>query len=132
DWVPASPTTSGTSGRRLALARWLTGVNSRPSGLVSRVMVNRVWQHLFGRGIVATPENFGLVGEPPSHPELLEWLSTEFLHSNWRLKPLIKQIMISPVYRQSSEPAGSIDDDPENRLFGRMPLKRLEADVIRD
>jgi hypothetical protein len=132
EWVPATPTASGTSGRRLALARWLTAENSRPAGLMSRVMVNRVWQHVFGRGIVATPENFGLGGEPPSHPELLEWLSAEFLRGGWRLKPLIKLIMISSVYRQASEPAGSAGDDSENRLFGRMPLKRLEADVIRD
>ena len=132
DWVPATPTASGTSGRRLALARWLTAENSRPAGLMSRVMVNRVWQHLFGRGIVATPENFGLGGEPPSHPELLEWLSAEFLRGGWRLKPLIKLIMISSVYRQASEPAGIAGDDSEDRLFGRMPLKRLEADVIRD
>jgi hypothetical protein len=132
DWVPATPVASGTSGRRLALARWLTADGSRASGLVARVMVNRVWQHLFGRGIVATPENFGLGGEPPSHPELLEWLSAEFLRGGWRLKPLIKQVMVSSAYRQSSEPPGAAEDDPENRLFGRMPLKRLEADVIRD
>jgi hypothetical protein len=132
EWVPATPTASGTSGRRLALARWLTAEDSRPAGLMSRVMVNRVWQHLFGRGIVATPENFGLGGEPPSHPELLEWLSAEFLRGGWRLKSLIKLIMISSVYRQASEPAGSAGDDSENRLSGRMPLRRLEADVIRD
>jgi hypothetical protein len=133
DWVPATPPASGTSGRRLALARWLTAENSRASALVSRVMVNRVWQHLFGRGIVTTPENFGVGGEPPSHPELLEWLSAEFIRGGWRLKPLIKQVMVSSAYRQASEPApASTDDDPENHLFGRMPLKRLEAEVIRD
>jgi Protein of unknown function (DUF1553)/Protein of unknown function (DUF1549) len=131
DWVPATPVASGTSGRRLALARWLTADGSRPAGLVSRVMVNRVWQHLFGRGIVPTPENFGLGGEPPSHPELLEWLGAEFIRGGWRLKPFVRQIVTSAAYRQASEPVGGADD-PENRLFGRMPLKRLEAEAIRD
>jgi hypothetical protein len=131
-WVPAKPPASGTSGRRLSLAPWLTAENSRAARLISRVLVNRVWQHLFGRGIVPTPNNFGLGGEPPSHPELLEWLSARFLHGGWRLKPLIKEVMTSSVYRQSSEPGASAHEDAENRLFGRMPLKRLEGDVIRD
>lgn len=131
DWTPATPAASGTSGRRLALARWLTFENSRAAGLVSRVMVNRVWQHLFGRGLVGTPENFGFGGEPPSHPELLEWLSAEFIRGGWRLKPLIRRVVTSSAYAQTSEPAGE-SDDSEDRLFGRMPLKRMEADVIRD
>src|SRR5262249_24534575 len=84
-----------TSGRRTALAAWLTEPNSRASALLSRVMVNRLWQHLFGRGLVPTPENFGLSGEPPTHPELLDWLSSEFVRGGWRIKPMLKLMMTS-------------------------------------
>src|SRR5579872_613429 len=98
----ADPPPAGTSGRRLALARWLTAPDSRASALAARVMVNRVWQHLFGTGIVATPENFGPGGAPPTHPELLEWLSAEFMQGGWRMKPAIRRVVCSSVYRQST------------------------------
>jgi mono/diheme cytochrome c family protein len=100
----ASSPAGNTSGRRLALARWLTEPGSRASALLARVMVNRLWQHLFGKGLVPTAENFGRSGEPPTHPELLEWLSGEFVHRGWRVKPLLRLMMTSAAYRQSSLP----------------------------
>src|SRR5262249_61284591 len=116
-----------------AWARWSTDPASRARGLLARLMVNRVWQHLYGQGIVATPENFGLGGEPPTHPELLEWLSFEFTHSGgWRIKPLIKLLMTSTAYRQSSrsEPVGAAalaadpqKVDPGNQLLWRPRLR---------
>jgi hypothetical protein len=128
------PPSGSTSGRRTALARWLTEPNSRAAGLLARVMVNRLWQHLFGQGLVPTPENLGKSGEPPTHPELLEWLSVEFAHSGWRIKPMLKLLMTSTTYRQASigDHADAQTLDPTNRLLGRMRLRRLEAEAIRD
>jgi mono/diheme cytochrome c family protein len=130
------PETQGnTSSYRLALARWLT---SRNHPLTARVMVNRVWQHHFGRGIVETPENFGRSGSPPTHPELLDWLAVNFMDNGWTLKRLHKLIMTSTVFRQSSRQQGAggspeaLKLDPQNRLLWRMNLRRLEAEVIRD
>jgi Protein of unknown function (DUF1553)/Protein of unknown function (DUF1549) len=130
------PTPVGeTSGRRSAFARWLTAPGSRASALLARVMVNRVWQHLFGQGLVPTPENFGTSGEPPTHPELLEWLSSEFLSNGWRIKPLIRLILCSTTYQQAShytaENPGT-RTDPGNQLLWRMRLRRLDAEAIRD
>ena len=122
--------TTETTGRRLALARWLVQPNHP---LTARVMVNRVWQHHFGRGLVATPGNFGRTGAKPSHPKLLDWLATEFVRQGWSLKALHKLIMTSTVYRQSTDRDSSRDGaDPENKLVGRFPLRRLNADAIRD
>src|SRR5262249_15390267 len=87
--LPEAKRAGPTSGRRTALAKWLTDPQSRASALLARVIVNRIWQHLFGQGIVASPDNFGRLGERPTHPELLEWLSSEFVRNGWRLKPLI-------------------------------------------
>jgi hypothetical protein len=130
--LPPGPSGT-TSGRRLALARWLTAPDSRPAALLARVMVNRLWQHLFGRGLVGTPENFGRSGEPPTHPELLEWLAGEFVRSGWRVKPLLARMMTSTAYRQSSrEVAAGEAADPGNRLLWRMRLRRLEAEAVRD
>ena len=98
-WLRPSDTSGGSSGRRLALARWLT---ARDHPLSARVVVNRIWQHHFGVGIVATPDNFGLKGSPPSHPELLDWLAVDLIEHDWRLKRLHRLIMTSAVYRQSS------------------------------
>src|SRR5262249_29442673 len=138
----------GTSGRRLALARWFTTADSRPAGLLARVMVNRLWQHLFGKGLVPSAGNFGRSGQPPTHPELLEWLGSEFARSGWRIKPMLKLLMTSNAYRQASRSpstatagerrsAAERSHDPEavdpgNRLLWRMRLRRLEAEVIRD
>ncbi|MBI2825928.1 MAG: DUF1553 domain-containing protein [Planctomycetia bacterium] len=139
----AEPPCEGASGRRTALARWLTDRDSPPSALLARVMVNRVWQQLFGRSIVPTPDNFGAQGQPPTHPELLEWLSARFVEGGWRVKPLIKEMMLSTAYRQSSREdaraggpgAGAADPravDPGNELLWRMRLRRLDAEAVRD
>jgi hypothetical protein len=127
-------TRQGSSGRRLALARWMT---SREHPLTARVIVNRAWHHHFSVGIVATPGNFGHSGAGATHPELLDWLAVDFMEHGWSLKRLHKQIMTSTVYRQSSrrpqDPgAGSERVDPENKLLWRMNLKRLEAEIVRD
>ncbi|MCI0458654.1 MAG: PSD1 and planctomycete cytochrome C domain-containing protein [Gemmataceae bacterium] len=142
---PSLPTT----GRRLALARELT---SGKHPLVARVLVNRVWLHHFGRGIVGTPSDFGKLGERPTHPELLDWLASEFMEGGWRLKRLHRLIMTSTAYRQASglriadrglrierpsaNPQSAIRNpqlvDPDNRLLGRMAVRRLEAEALRD
>jgi hypothetical protein len=119
-----------TSGRRLALARWLT----RPDHpLTARVFVNRVWHHHFGRGIVETLGNFGHSGSPPTHPELLDWLAVDFMENGWSVKRLHRQLMLSTAYRQTSRrlPAGEAID-PENRLLWRMNMRRLESEILRD
>ena len=119
-----------TTGRRLAYARHLT---SGRHPLVARVLVNRVWMHHFGRGLVGTPADFGVLGERPTHPELLDWLADEFVRSGWRLKPLHRLIVTSTAYRQSSVRRHELDAvDPDNRLLGRMNIRRLEAEVVRD
>ena len=122
-----------TSGHRLAFARWLTR-DDHP--LTARVIVNRVWQHHFARGIVETPDNFGRQGKPPTHPALLDWLAVEFKRQGWSLKKLHRLIMTSTAYRQSSDwPAGQSPGakvDPENRLLWHMNLRRLEAEILRD
>lgn len=133
--IPA-PAPPGSSGRRLALAQWLTQPDSRASALLARVLVNRLWQHLFGDGLVPTPENFGLSGEPPTHPELLEWLASEFAAQGWRIKPMIRLLMTSAAYRQASRVSASNlaaqKIDPGNKLLWKMRLRRLEAEAIRD
>ncbi len=123
-----------TTGYRLAFAKWLT---SAEHPLTARVMVNRVWQHHFGVGIVATPDNFGKMGSPPTHPELLDWLAADFMRSGWKLKRLHRQIMLSSAYRQSSrvvsgEATMAAQADPDNKLLWRMNLRRLEAEALRD
>ncbi|HAB16855.1 MAG TPA: hypothetical protein DCE44_10445 [Verrucomicrobiales bacterium] len=122
---------------RLELARWLT---SPQNPLTARVIVNRVWQAHFGEGLVRTPDNFGIRGEPPTHPALLDWLAHEFVQSGWDLKHLHRIILNSATYRRSSsnaEPAASnisvsANSDPENRLLGHFPRQRLEAEMVRD
>ncbi len=118
---------------REALADWLTDVDHGAGSLLARVMVNRLWQHHFGRGIVATPSDFGTRGEAPTHPELLDWLARQLLENGWRLKPVHRLIMTSSVYLQSGEePPGGMANDPENLLYWRKPARRLEAEIIRD
>ena len=126
---------SDTSGRRLALANAATDANSVSGQHVARVYVNRVWQQLFGRGIVETSDNFGVSGSPPSHPELLDWLAREFIQNDWRPKRLIRQMVLSRAYRQSTvatEEHPAMSADPDNRLLWRMNLRRLDSEQLRD
>jgi hypothetical protein len=118
-----------SSGRRLAYARWLT---SGKHPLVARVLVNRFWMEHFGRGLVNSPGDFGQQGERPTHPELLDWLASEFMADGWKLKPLHKLIMTSTVYRQAAQNEASLRADPDNRYYGRMKLNRFEAETLRD
>jgi hypothetical protein len=116
--------------RRAALARWIA---DPANPLPARVMVNRVWQYHFGRGIVATPSDFGFNGGPPSHPELLDWLASTYINGGRRLKPIHRLIVLSSTYRQSSRldpKAAAVDRD--NRLLWRVSPRRLEAESIRD
>lgn len=115
---------------RLGLAHWLV---SRDNPLVARVTVNRLWGEIFGQGLVATPEDFGVKGEPPSHPELLDWLAVEFMDGKWSLKHIIRAMVTSTTYRQSSQRARDMQTrDPHNRLLARGPRFRLDAEAIRD
>jgi hypothetical protein len=115
-----------TTGRRLALARWIT----RPDHpLTARVIVNRLWQHHFGRGLVATPSDFGAMGEEPSHPRLLDWLAAELVAQRWSLKALHRLMVTSLAYRRDGQGGES---DPENLYFARQDPRRLEAEPIRD
>lgn len=125
-----------SSGRRLAMAKWLTDESSPAAHLAVRVQVNRIWQHLFGKGLAETPDNLGLTGSRPTHPELLEWLSAEYQVNGGQLKPLLRKLMTSRVYLQTSavgpENIAAAKSDPENRWLWRMRLRRLEAEAARD
>jgi hypothetical protein len=121
---------AGTKADRLSLAKWLVDP-SNP--LTSRVAVNRFWQMYFGLGIVKTSEDFGSQGEPPSHPELLDWLATEFAGSKWDVKAMQRLIVTSATYRQSSKVTPALEErDPQNRLLARMTRFRLPAETVRD
>ena len=124
---PNAPRISGGSGR-LELADWLTR-DDHP--LVPRVVVNRIWQRHFGQGLVSTPDNLGVRGESPSHPELLDWLSQQFVNDGWSLKKLHRRIVLSQTYRLSSDP-DAIDDDAGNVYLTRFARRRLEGEAIRD
>jgi Protein of unknown function (DUF1553) len=150
-----------TPWKRAALADWITDVDRGAGSLLARVIVNRLWQHHFEQGLVATPNDFGHQGAGPTHPELLEWLADQLIQNHWRLKPIHKLIMTSAVYMQDSSrtetaaprtrpsesPASSqefhssparaafskgMDLDPDNQLLWRYPRHRLEAEIIRD
>lgn len=123
------PVSSGSSGRRLAYAQWLT---SGKHPLTARVLVNRFWLNHMGRGIVNTPGDFGRLGELPTHPELLDYLADEFVKGGWRLKPLHRLIVLSSTYRQSSVNDASLRGDPENRFYARFKIHRLDAETLRD
>jgi hypothetical protein len=122
--------TDHSSGRRRALAAWLT----RPDNpLVARVIVNRLWQRLFGRGLVATPSDFGTMGEAPSHPLLLDWLATELVARGWSLKAIQRLIVTSATYRQASTPTPRARElDPDNLLVSHQNRRRLDGEAIRD
>ena len=144
--IPAAADDAKSTGRRTALAKWLTAVDHP---LTTRVMANRLWQFHFGRGLSTTPSDFGVVGDAPSHPELLDWLATELVQQGWSLKAMHKLMVMSATYRQASRPASpewtpaqtaaaraSWDQsrvaDPGNRFVGRMNRRRLEGEAIRD
>jgi hypothetical protein len=121
---------ASSSGHRLAFAKWLV---REDNPLTARVMVNRIWNHHFGTGIVKSLGNFGKTGTPPTHPELLDWLATEFVSSGWDIKQMHRLIMNSATYRQTSEVTDELlEADPANELLSRMPLRRLEAEAVRD
>jgi cytochrome c553 len=125
--LPQPPIPANASGR-LELARWIADGRNP---LTARVMVNRIWQGHFGEGLVRTPSNFGLRGDTPSHPELLDWLAARFVQNGWSIKALHRLIVLSATYRMSSDGAPS-PSDPENRLLARMNRRRLDAESIRD
>jgi hypothetical protein len=132
-WRCEPPKGARTPHHRAALANWITDVDAGAGALLARVIVNRLWQHHLGRGLVSTPSDFGATGAPPTHPEMLDWLAAELIGNGWKLKPLHKQVMLSAVYLQGTE----TDEvrakiEAENRLFWHRPRQRLEAEVIRD
>ena len=129
EFQPA-PEDAKSSHRRKAFAEW---VASPENPLTARVMVNRLWQHHFGEGIVRTPSNFGAMGQRPTHPELLDWLAVEFVNSGWSVKHMHRLVMNSAAYRmQSADIEANVASDPENRLVWRMPRQRLNAEILRD
>lgn len=149
-----------STGRRLAFARWLTRPDSAAGSLTARVMVNRIWKHHFGQGLVRSLGNFGKTGDRPTHPELLDWLASEFIHQRWSIKEMHRLMMTSSAYRQASQKGRGGDRDtgrnsneppvdfssphtlspshsplladPDNRHLSRMPLRRLDAESLRD
>ena len=124
------PLPENASANRLGLARWLVDENNP---LTSRVTVNRAWEQFFGRGIVETSEDFGSQGAAPSHPELLDWLATEFVKQGWSQKKLHRLIVLSATYRQNSNVTPGLQErDPYNRLLARGPRFRVEAEMVRD
>jgi len=124
------PASGRSTGRRLALATWIAAPDNP---LSARVMANRIWQYHFGRGIVRSPNNFGLMGDPPTHPELLDWLAVELVANGWRLKPLHKAILMSRAFRASSAAVPeALARDPLNDGWWRFDMRRLAAEEIRD
>ncbi len=124
------PMAERSTGRRSALVRWLTDPDNP---LTARVLVNRLWQHHFGRGIVATASDFGVRGDPPTHPDLLDWLATEFVHSGWNIKHMHRLMLTSATYQQATTAsAQALSQDPDNLLLSRMNRLRLEGEIIRD
>jgi hypothetical protein len=131
-WRQPPPETR-SSGDRAALSRWITDPRDGAGHLLARVIVNRLWQHYFGRGIVATPNDFGFQGERPTHPELLDWLAGELIRNGWRLKALHRLILTSESYRMGGRLTHENQElDPENLLLWHRPPRRLEAEAIRD
>lgn len=130
--IPATTATpASTSGRRKALADWIA---NPANPLTARVMVNRVWHHHFGRGLVRTTTDFGRVGSLPTHPELLDWLAADFIRNGWSVKALHRQILTSATWKQSSAAGDpkALAQDPGNELLWRQNLRRLDAEALRD
>ncbi len=132
-WQEAPPTGARTSYQRRAFANWLIDVDAGAGQLAARVIVNRLWQHHFGRGLVATPSDFGTQGEAPTHPELLDWLARDLIGNGWKLKRVHKMMLLSASWQQSArlDPAKA-KVDPDNRLLTHFARRRLQAEVIRD
>jgi hypothetical protein len=127
---PEPPEGAKSSWRRRGLAEWIA---SPRNPLTARVMVNRIWQHHFGEGLVRTPSNFGKLGDRPSHPDLLDWLAVEFVERGWSMKSIHRLVMTSRAYQMASDDiAANAAIDPENRFLWRMPRQRVEAETIRD
>ena len=132
-WQKPPPEGARTSRKRQALANWLTDVEHGAGYLLARVIVNRLWLHHFGRGLVATPNDFGRQSDPPSHPELLDWLASRLIENGWKLKPMHKLILSSATWRQASQyQEQKAGKDLENRLLWRFTPRRLDGEVIRD
>ena len=132
-WQAKPPAGARTSYQRRAFAEWLTDVDHGAGRLLARVIVNRLWQHHMGRGLVSTPSDFGQRGEKPTHPELLDWLAGELIAGGWKLKPIHKLIMASAAYQQTaSHDEARAKVDRGNTLWWRKPARRLEGEVIRD
>ncbi|WP_437186094.1 PSD1 and planctomycete cytochrome C domain-containing protein [Planctomicrobium sp. SH668] len=130
---PSSTENRQTTGRRLAFVNWLMAPDSRPAGLLARVTVNRWWQYHFGTGLVATPDNLGYSGAAPTHPDLLEYLAWQLVDREWSSKAIHRLILHSATYRQVSLPSQqSLESDPQNQFLSRFPLRRLDAEAIRD
>lgn len=128
--IPVAGKGARTSGRRKVLAQWIA---SKDNPLTARVMVNRLWQYHFGRGIVASANDFGKFGTPPTHPELLDWLATEFIAGGWKTKRIHRLMMLSTTYRMSCQGnATALRADPLNNLFWRFNMRRLNAEEVRD
>lgn len=132
-WLPKPAAGQPAIDPRVGLANWMTDVDHGAGALLARVMVNRLWQHHFGEGIVGTSNDFGAQGERPTHPELLEWLATEFVKGGWKLKPLHKAMMLTAAYQQANEVSpDNVKIDPDNRFLWHHKPQRLEAEIIRD
>lgn len=132
-WRTPPPAGAKYSGRRRALAQWMTDTEQGAGHLLARVIVNRLWQHHFGQGLVATPNDFGAQGAKPTHPELLDWLATELIRGGWRLKPIHQLLLTSATYQQVATSADTAPKtDPANALLSRRTPRRLEAEAIRD
>jgi len=131
-WLPGVDPSASTTRQRRALAEWITDVDRGAGHLLARVIVNRLWQHHFGEGIVRTPNDFGAQGERPVNPQLLDWLAEQLVAGSWQMKPLHKQIVMSAAYRQRTSSAAELAEiDPGARFYFRRP-QRLEAEALRD
>ncbi len=132
-WIVAKPPEAKSSFRRTSLANWIVDTDTGAGALAARVMVNRLWHHHMGRGIVSTLNDFGFQGSTPTHPELLEWLANDLVKNGWKLKRMHKQILMSRVYQLSATTNAATEKaDPENLLWHAIPRQRLEAEAIRD